>query len=112
MIRPAALALALSAAPAAALELWPVDYICDAGSFISTAYVNDGQTWAMLLMIEDRMVPLWKEEAASGVRYGDPSGGASYVWWTKGQEATLYWKDAAGQESPVLNRCIEQGTGE
>ena len=112
MIRAAALALALSAAPAAALELWPVDYACDGGRTVSTTYVNDGQTWAMLLLMDNRMVPLWQEMSASGVRYGDPSGQASWVWWTKGQEATLYWKDAGGQESIVLQTCIEQGTGE
>ncbi|MCB6177319.1 MliC family protein [Rhodobacter sp. Har01] len=113
MMRAAAALLPALALPAAAeLQVAPVDYICDAGAMISTAYVNDGETWAVLVMIEDRMAPLWQEMSASGARYGDPAGGPSYVWWTKGTEATLYWKDAAGQESVVLQTCVEQGVGE
>jgi membrane-bound inhibitor of C-type lysozyme len=35
----------------------------------------------------------------------DGRAGAGYVWWTKGPEATLYWKEGGG-EVPLLT-CSE-----
>jgi membrane-bound inhibitor of C-type lysozyme len=44
------------------------------------------------------------------VRYGWPSDGSHYIWWTKGDMATLYWKDGAngGVETVLHADCKAQ----
>jgi membrane-bound inhibitor of C-type lysozyme len=52
------------------------------------------------------MIVLHQGVSGSGARYEWPSGGSGYVWWSKGDEATLLWKDgASGEEAPVLSAC-------
>lgn len=111
MIRAYALAAAVLAAVPAAAETTVVttSYLCDRGVEVPATYVNADDLSLAVIGVEGAQVTLYSEAAASGARYGWPSDGSSYVWWTKGPEATLYWKDgAAGTEVPVLAGCKEQ----
>jgi membrane-bound inhibitor of C-type lysozyme len=102
--------VALIALPAFAQDLPPVvttRYACDRGVMVPATYVNDSETPLVVINVDGSQITLFQEQAASGVRYGWPSDGANYVWWTKGEEATLYWKEA-GTETPILSNCKQQ----
>lgn len=102
MIRFSAVAFALvPTALCAAPEVRNAIYACDRGVQVPATYVNTPEGSLVVLMVDGRQVTLIREEAASGARYGWPSDGSSYVWWTKGPEATLYWKTPEG-EAPLL----------
>ncbi len=108
MLKPAFAFLALIPAPAAAaLDLTTLRYACERGVEIPVVYVNDeAQGSVASLIVEGRLIALVLEPAASGARYAWPSGGSGYVWWTKGAEATLLWRDgAAGKETALLSAC-------
>ncbi|MFN3280586.1 MAG: MliC family protein [Tabrizicola sp.] len=101
------LILLLSLMPAAALaqpKFEAATYYCDRGVQVPATYVNTPEGSLVVLMVDGRQITLLGEEAASGARYGWPSDGSTYVWWTKGQEATLYWKTPEG-ETPILT-CL------
>lgn len=108
-MKSALVALILSAAPALAeVEIINTRYACERGVTVPAAYVNGGETSAVVLQVEGSQVVLYAERAASGVRYAWPSDGAGYVWWTKGDEATLYWRDGeGGEETALLDGCRE-----
>lgn len=99
-----AAALILLAAPAfAETQVQNLTYTCDRGVAVPVVYVNADDTSLAVLQVEGRQILLYTEPSASGARYGWPSDGSSYIWWTKGDEATLYWKDGgAGTETPLL----------
>jgi membrane-bound inhibitor of C-type lysozyme len=104
----AALALLMvSAAPAwAEVQITNGSYLCDRDVVVPVVYVNDTETSAAILVADGAQVLLYAEPAASGVRYAWPSDGSGYVWWTKGDEATLYWRDGeAGSETAILGNC-------
>ena len=85
-------------------QVMTLTYACDRGVEIPATYVNaEDQSLAVIRRIGEATA---QEVAASGARYGWPSDGASYVWWTKDPEATLYWKDGSGEEVPLLT-CTE-----
>lgn len=107
MIR--ALALMLLALPAAAQEgqVQAQRYLCDRGVEVPATYVNAPGLSLAVIVVEGRQVTLHAEPAASGARYGWPSDAAGYVWWTKGPEATLSWREA-GAERPLLEGCKAQ----
>ena len=95
-------------APALAegLELQTVTYACERGVSVPVAYVNGAEDAIVVLTVEGRQISLYAEPAASGVRYAWPSDGSGYVWWTKGEEASLYWKDGTdGSETLLLAEC-------
>lgn len=96
--------------PAAAFDLVTLRYSCERRVEVPTVYVNDeAQGSVVSLVVEGRLIALVSEPAASGARYGWPSGGSGYVWWTKGDAATLFWKDgASGKETPLLAGCVAQ----
>lgn len=78
-------------------------YTCDRDVEIPAVYVNADDLSLVVLQVDGTQVLLYNEPAASGARYASPSDGSGYVWWTKGNEATLYWKDGAvGTEAPIL----------
>lgn len=84
-------------------------YTCDRGVDVPVAYVTAGDASVAVLTVEGRQIALHQEAAASGVRYGWPSDGSNYVWWTKGDTATLLWKDGeTGRETPLLVVCRAQ----
>lgn len=108
MIPRAALALSLLATPALAeTQVQNGRYLCDRDVSVPVVYVNAEDVSLVVLQVDGSQVLLYTEPAASGARYAWPSDGSGYVWWTKGAEATLYWKDGeAGAETPILT-CRE-----
>ncbi len=99
MIRPALLLLLPTAA--AAQEFTTQTYRCDRGVEVPTTYVNGPDQSLVVLNVEGRQITLVNEPAASGARYAWPSDGSNYVWWTKGNAATLFWTSPEG-ETPLL----------
>ena len=99
--------LCLPTVALAAPEFTTLRYTCDRGVDLPATYVNSAEGSLVVIHVEGRQITLVADPAASGARYGWPSGGSSYVWWTKGNEATLYWKTPEG-EAPLLI-CAEAG---
>lgn len=94
-------------APQTAADPNATQYLCADGEKIAAIYGTDGN---LKLTVKDETVSLLVEESASGARYGWPSDGSNYVWWTKGNEGTLYWKDGSkgGEETVLHAGCKEQ----
>lgn len=81
-------------------------YMCERGVEIPVTYVADT---VAVLNVEGGQITLEVEEAASGARYGWPSGGSHYVWWTQGDTAMLNWFDGElGEEVTLLAKCERQ----
>jgi membrane-bound inhibitor of C-type lysozyme len=99
--------LCLLSAPAfAETQVQNMTYICERDVAVPVVYVNATDTSLAVIYVEGGQYLLYSEPAASGARYGWPSDGSNYVWWTKGEEATLYWKDGeAGTETAILTDC-------
>ncbi|MDX5349917.1 MAG: MliC family protein [Paracoccaceae bacterium] len=93
--------LALLPASAAAQDFSTQTYLCDRGVAVPATYVNGPDQTLAVIHVEGRQITLMGEPAASGARYGWPSDGSGYVWWTKGDAATLFWKTPEG-EAPLL----------
>jgi len=72
-------------------------YTCDRNVEVPATYVNGPDQSLVVIHVEGSQITLVNEPAASGARYGWPSDGSNYVWWTKGDEATLYWKTPEGE---------------
>ena len=101
---------ALAGVAQAETQVLTLRYTCDRGVEVPATYVNAEDQQIAVIHVEGTQITLFSETAASGARYGWPSDGSSYVWWTKGPEATLYWKDGEkGTEEPVLQNCKEAG---
>ena len=104
-----ALLLIILPLPAQAeLQMITARYLCERSVEVPVTYVNADDQSVVTLTVEGRQISLYQEEAASGARYGWPSDGSNYVWWTKGREATLYWKNETGVETPILSACRQQ----
>lgn len=106
MIRAAALAQALAlvlpAAPAwAGTEVLTLRYLCDRDVEVPATFINASDVSVVVLTVDGGQITLFNAPAASGARYGWPSGGAGYVIWTKGDEATIYWREG-GTETAFL----------
>lgn len=99
--------LALLPAVASAQEVVTQSYNCDRGVEVPATYVNAADGSLVVIHVDGSQITLKSEQAASGARYGWPSDGASYVWWTKGSEATLLWKTP--EDETVLLNCVEAG---
>lgn len=96
----------LPGAAYAGFETSSATYTYERGAEITAIYVNDAEQSAAFLQVEGNMVTLWAEPAASGVRYAWPSDGSYYVWWTKGEGATLSWHDGEnGTETLLPGDC-------
>lgn len=101
-----ALALLALATPALAeTQVQNGRYTCDRDVVVPAVYVNAEDTSLVVLHVDGNQILLYNEPAASGARYAWPSDGSGYVWWTKGDEATLYWKDGAAGTETVLLSC-------
>jgi membrane-bound inhibitor of C-type lysozyme len=106
MLRVGAIFLLMSAPAFAETQVQNMTYICERGVRVPVVYVNAPDTSFVVIHVEGGQYLLYSEPAASGARYGWPSDGSNYVWWTKGDEATLYWKDGeAGSETAILTGC-------
>jgi membrane-bound inhibitor of C-type lysozyme len=100
----AALILASSATAAvAAPEFTSQRYTCDRGVEVPATYVNSAEGGLVVINVDGNQITLMSEPAASGARYGWPSDGSNYVWWTKDDAATPYWKTPEGET--VLLTC-------
>jgi membrane-bound inhibitor of C-type lysozyme len=102
------LAVVLALTPAgvmAAPEFATTGYACDRGVMVPATYVNGAEGSLVVLHVDGRQITLVGEASASGARYGWPSGGSGYVWWTKGSEATLSWKTP--EDEAAILTCIE-----
>ena len=99
--------LAVLAGPALSeTQFATLRYTCDRDVSVPATYVNADDASFAVIHVEGEQITLVGEPAASGARYGWPSDGASYVWWTKGPEASLYWRE--GGTETLLLTCIEQ----
>lgn len=103
-----ALIMAFASPALAEMQMQTARYICDRGVEVPATYFNTSDGAAAVINVEGRQISLYDEPSASGARYGWPSDGSNYVWWTKGNTATLYWKDETGAETPVLSGCKEK----
>ena len=105
----------LPLAAAASLDVNQQTYTCERGVQVPVVYLtemsDDPDAGAVaVLLLDGRQLTLWRETAASGARYGFPSDGSHYVWWTKDDSATLFWRDGAdGSETVVLRDCAANG---
>jgi membrane-bound inhibitor of C-type lysozyme len=100
--------LALAPASLAAAPKFTTQrYTCDRGVEVPVTYINAAEGSLVVLTVEGRQITLVNEPAASGARYGWPSDGANYVWWTKGNGATLFWKSPEGEAT--LLTCTAAG---
>jgi membrane-bound inhibitor of C-type lysozyme len=68
---------------------------------VPATYVNGPELGLVVIPVKGQQVSLLTEPAASGARYARPSDGSGYVWWTKGDQATLYWNTPEA-ETPIL----------
>lgn len=91
---------------AGAQDFSSLRYSCDRGVEIPATYINGPDQSLVVIHVEGSQITLVGEAAASGARYGWPSDGSNYIWWTKGDAATLYWKTPEG-EAPILS-CTAQ----
>jgi membrane-bound inhibitor of C-type lysozyme len=80
-------------------------YLCARGGEVPVVYVADPEQAIAVVAVDGGQFLLFQEESASGARYGWPSDGSHYVWWTKGDSATLLWRDETGAETPILTDC-------
>lgn len=99
----------LGAGGSALAQAMPVTatYICERGVEVPVSYTTPEQgNSTAVLYVENRMITLVQSRAASGARYEWPSDGSGYVWWNKGNAATLIWHDAvADQDTTIYAEC-------
>ena len=103
----AAVLLALLPSAAAAQEFTADRYLCDRGVAVPATYINGADQSLVVIHVDGQQITLVNEPAASGARYGWPSDGSNYVWWAKGDEATLY-DLTKGENAPGVN-CRKTG---
>jgi membrane-bound inhibitor of C-type lysozyme len=104
-------AIALATVPCVAQAEMTVQnqrYVCARAVEVPVVYATETDQAIAVLVVEGRQILLYQEVSASGARYGWPSDGSNYVWWTKGEAATLLWRDETGAETPVLSDCMAQ----
>lgn len=83
-------------------------YTCERGVQVPVVYVNDAETSVAILTVEGNQILLYSEVSASGAKYGWPSDGSNYVWWSEGPKAMLLWRDgAANTETTLLADCTQ-----
>ncbi len=110
-ILPVLTLICLPLAAVASLEINQQTFTCERGLQVPVVYLtersDDPDAGAVaVLMLDGRQMTLMQEAAESGVRYGFPSDGSHYIWWTDGDAATLYWHDGTdGSEAVVLQDC-------
>jgi heat shock protein HslJ len=87
---------------AGAVATQQVAYDCG-GLTIEVEYIDAGDVSLATLAIGEEFVVASRVLAASGARYT----GEQYVWWTKGDEATLVDYKNGGADNPVA--CMRAG---
>ncbi|MDW4496768.1 MliC family protein [Sulfitobacter sp. D35] len=107
-----ALGVWLTAATAYA-DVQQVVYSCERGIEIPVVYINGEDAGARLalavLVVEGRLVSLEATETGSGARYGTGDDQPGYVWWTKGDSASLSWLESeSGAETMLFTDCAQR----
>lgn len=105
------LALALLPLPAlAAPEMIAAQYSCDRGAQVPVVYVNTEGTSFVALHADGQQIVLEIAISASGARYAAPDDQPGYIWWGKGNEATLAWRDGpdGSDETVIYRACVTQ----
>ncbi|WP_134438727.1 lysozyme inhibitor, partial [Pseudomonas aeruginosa] len=75
----------------AKLDTRSVDYKCENGRKFTVQYLNKGDNSLAVVPVSDNSTLVFSNViSASGAKYA----AGQYIWWTKGEEATLYgdWK--------------------
>lgn len=92
---------------AAQADTWQgksVHYTCARGAQVEAVYLTDAQRSLAVVMVEGRMVAFETVVSASGAKYAAMAGAPQpYVWWTKGDQATLF---ATDDGDAILTDCI------
>lgn len=86
----------------------PASFVCADDRYFTVISGQQGDTASVILTFANgETALLLAEPSASGARYGWPSDGTSYVFWSKGEEATVYRKDGTqgGTETPLYTDC-------
>ena len=99
-MEPAATANDTAATPAAASQT--VAYDCLPALLLSATYDNSTTPAKARLTIGDKSYDLTGVQAASGAKYASDQGrsaGKTLVWWTKGEEGTLFEGKVGGTEA-------------
>ena len=87
-----------------------ITFRCERGVEIPVTFVIAADGSVAVLTVEGRQIALPQAVSGSGARYAWPSDGSGYVFWTKGDEATLSWADGAtSQEVTLYGACRVAG---
>lgn len=87
----------------AKLDSRSVSYKCEDGRKISVQYLNKGDNSLAVVPVSDASSLVFANViSASGAKYA----AGQYIWWTKGEDATLY-KDWKGGEPADGVACKE-----
>lgn len=71
----------------AKLDTRSVDYKCENGRKFTVQYLNKGDNSLAVVPVSDNSTLVFSNViSASGAKYA----AGQYIWWTKGEEATLY----------------------
>jgi membrane-bound inhibitor of C-type lysozyme len=88
------------------------NYACPDGVVVQAAYINP-ETGPSLAVIAwgGRLIPMQDGPAASGARYAAFGDAGGYVWWTRGDEATLLYVNPEDMdaEETVVTGCQRIG---
>ena len=77
-----------------------VSYQCDSGNRIIVTYPT---TETAEILYQQDEIPMQIAISASGARYV----GGGLVWWTKGQDGTLFSAVGENETGDILERCTE-----
>ena len=80
-----------------------ITYACESGQVMEVRYVNGGKASLAIFDWDGERYVASAAISGSGVRYV----GDRFVWWNKGEEATLY-DELAGADAEPLVTCLEQ----
>ena len=104
---PAVLLCGVLAHPVAAQDATeapaPLTYVCERGVEIPVITLP-GDPGLVVLWVEGQLVALPRTPSASGTRYEAADGRSGYVWWSRGDSASLAWYDSDVTEQVTLFR--------
>jgi len=88
----------------------PIRYECEPQRDLTVSYDNSGDTSIALLTMDGTTYPLGITMSASGAKYITEDGltpGKTLVWWTKGDDGTLYEGDVGSPDDTevMLAEC-------
>lgn len=78
-------------------------YTCATGRIVNVTYLDttNGQSFA-ILPVNGKQMLFVNTLSGSGAKYQ----AASYTWWTKGAQATLYDATLGENAPPLLSDCV------